>query len=217
MRRLHGSFFMLFLLALAACAPPDDVGTRPLSSRKGNDDRASDEIVEERKEKEEAPSTTEPVVNEPVETAPGGMATTYAGTLDATPTVRFGGQGTGGNFCNYDVTLKNVAIEVTVLPSGQVIAATVRDTMIEASVPPCTYSPAPPSDQTFSFTTMTETSAGESQLAFKGAAGNRPATSLVVDLKKVGGSYEASATWHRTDQPDPLDWTVKTKITLGPR
>jgi hypothetical protein len=38
-----------------------------------------------------------------------------------------------------------------------------------------------------------------------------------VSLTKVGASYEAKANWHRTDQGAPLDWTVTTKITLGPR
>lgn len=199
---------------VVACAPPQEDNVRPhaAAQKKDDDTTTSEEPLEEAAEK---PAATQPPVNNPV--GPGGeSATTYIGTLDATPTVRFGGSGTSGNFCNYDVTLKTVAIEVSALPSGEIIAASVKDTMVEASVPPCTYAPAPPSDQAYAFTTATANTAGM-RLAFKGAAANKPATSLVVDLVKKGGSYEAAATWHRTDQKDPLDWTVRTKITLGPR
>lgn len=149
---------------------------------------------------------------QPIDAGSGGAATTYIGTLDATPTVRFG----GSPYCYYDVTLKSVRIEVAALPSGEIIGASVTDTMVEASVAPCTYAAAPPTDCSFAFTTATRNADGY-QLDFKGATSNHPATKLVVNLTKVGASYEASASWHRTDQGAPLDWTVTTKITLGPR
>lgn len=164
-----------------------------------------------------ASATTPPVVSTPVDAGTSdASATTYVGRLDATPTVRFGGKGTTGNYCNYDVTLKDVTIEVTALPSGAIIAASVKNTMVEASVPPCTFAPAAPAVNDYVLTTS-KTTADGAQLAFKGAATNHPASSLIIDIVKNGSSYDASAVWHRTDQGDPLDWTVKTKITLGPR
>lgn len=165
-----------------------------------------------------APVATTITTSEPAPPAPpidagsGGTATTYVGTLSETPTVRFG----GSPYCFYDVRLKDVKIEIAALPGGQIIGATVTDVMVENSVPPCTFGAAPPTDCSFAFTTLTQTADGY-QLAFSGAKTNHPATRLVVDLKKVGNSYEAAANWHRTDQKAPLDWTITTKITLGPR
>lgn len=209
---------LLFAGILAiACAPPSTEGSRPrgTSSKKGDTGAADDDLTDPAPTTT-APPETPPPVTPPVDAGANPTATIYLGKLDATPTVRFGGQGATGNYCNYDVTLKDVVIEIAALPDGSIISASTKDTMVEASVPPCTFASAPPSAQSYAFTTATKTADGL-QLAFKGAAANFPATSLVVDLVKTGNSYEASAVWHRTDQGDPLDWTVKTKITLGPR
>lgn len=196
-----------------ACATEDTPDVQPLSSSKkskGSKNSGDDDDT--------APVATTPMTSEPpapvvpIDAGNGGSATTYVGTLDTTTTVRFGGT----PYCSYDVTLKNVKIEVAALPDGSVIGASVRDTMVEASVPPCTLSPAPPADCSFAFTKATTTATGV-QLAFKGASTNHPATELLIDLTKAGGSYEAAARWRRTDQVAPLVWVVSTKITLGPR
>lgn len=192
-----------------ACAQDDQTDVRPLkaSSKKttsGDDDDAAPITTA-------APTTTVAAPVVPLD-AGGGGATTYIGTLDETPTVRFG----GSPYCYYDVRLKSVRIEVAALPNGEIIGASVTDIMSENSVPPCTYGAAAPTECSFAFTTSTPTADGH-QLDFKGAATNYPATKLVVNIKKVGSSYEASANWHRTDQGPPLDWTETTKITLGPR
>jgi hypothetical protein len=210
-RPLLGAFF--FFALFLACSAPEPADVRPhqasSSSKKSHADDDDDDT---------APVATTVATAGPappaqhVDAGSGGTATTYVGTLDSTPTVRFG----GSPYCFYDVTLKQVEIEVAALPNGDVIGAQVTDTMVEASVPPCTYSPSPPSAQSFSFTTSKPTADGF-ELSFNGAAQNQPATKLVVGLKKVGSSYEAAANWHRTDQPAPLDWTATTKITLGPR
>lgn len=190
-----------------ACAAPETGDVRP---RQTVSKAAADRDAGQADDPE--PDAGAPGPADPVDSGGGGSATTYIGTLDATPTVRFG----GSPYCYYDVTLKSVEIEIAALPSGDIIGAGVKDTMVEASVPPCTYGASPPSPQTFAFTTAKTTTDG-TELAFKGATANYPGTNLVVSLKKVGGSYEAAARWHRTDQSAPLDWTVSTKITLGPR
>lgn len=192
---------------LTACATEDDIGTRPqraTSSKKGKTAEDDDTAP--------AATTIATGVAPPVAPIDAGSATTYVGTLDETTTVRFG----GSPYCFYDVRLEDVKIEVAALPSGEIIGAQVTDVMIENSVPPCTLGAAPPTDCSFAFTTATPTADGY-QLAFNGAKTNHPGTKLVVDLKKAGASYEAAATWHRTDQSAPLDWTIATKITLGPR
>jgi hypothetical protein len=138
-------------------------------------------------------------------------ATTFKGTLDTTVPVKFGGKG----YCEYTMTLKQVAIEVAALESGEIIGAAVKDLAIEGTVAPCTYNPMPPSDQTFALTTVTKTASGAT-LAFEGAKTNRPETALVIDLTRVGITYEASAGWKRSDQTPPLVWSVQAKLTLQP-
>jgi hypothetical protein len=199
------------LIGLAACTE-ESSDLQPLKSSSSSRKKAAGDDDDPAPVPTTATSSEVAVPVQPIDAGSGGAATTYIGTLDATPTVRFG----GSPYCSYDVTLKSVRIEVAALPSGEIIGASVTDTMVEASVPPCTYSPAPPSDCSFAFTTATPDADGY-QLDFKGAASNHPATKLVVSLTKVGASYEAKANWHRTDQGAPLDWTVTTKITLGPR
>lgn len=215
MRRLFDALFAFGFAGstFLACSADDASAPAPKRATKsshaetqGDDDDAP------------APTTTATTTNDPppvehVDAGDGTAATTYVGKLDTTVTVPFGGT----PYCKYTVTLKSVEIEVAALPNGTVIGAEARDTMIEATVPPCSNSPAPPSARAFTFTTYTATGADTAQIAFSGAATNHPATKLLIDLKKVGGAYEASVSWHRTDQSAPLDWTVTTKITLGPR
>jgi len=144
----------------------------------------------------------------------GAAAQTFKGTLAETLPVKFGGD----PYCQYSVKLKPIVIEVAVLDSGEVIAATVQDTTIEAVIPttpPCPYGPMEPSAQTYALTTTVKNDAGTGlTLSFKGAAGNRPTTSLVIDLVKNGASYDASCVWKRTDISAPLDWQIKAKLTL---
>ncbi|OJY15683.1 MAG: hypothetical protein BGO98_23710 [Myxococcales bacterium 68-20] len=136
-------------------------------------------------------------------------AATFKGKLGKTNAVKFGGT----PYCEYTMTLEDIEVEIAALPSGEVIGAAVKDRAVETAVPPCPHAPMKPSAQRFALTTVTPAASG-SKLAFEGAAGNRPATSLVVDLTRVGVTYEATATWTRTDQGPPLSWTVKATLTL---
>ncbi len=140
----------------------------------------------------------------------GAGATTYKGTLAETKTVTFGGE----PFCEYTMTLKDVEIEIAALDSGDVIGAAVKDTAVETSVPPCPHPPMATSMQRFALTTVTKTASGAT-LAFEGASTNRPETSLVIDLTRVGVTYEASVGWKRSDQTPPLVWEVTAKVTLA--
>lgn len=146
----------------------------------------------------------------PMDAGPG--ATTYKGQLDATNAVKFGGD----PYCEYTMTLKDVAIEVAALESGDIIGAAVKDLVLEATVPPCPHAPMDPAVQRFALTTVTPTASGAT-LAFEGAKTNQPETSLVIDLAKVGATYQASAEWKRVDLDPPLDWTVTAKVTLAAR
>jgi hypothetical protein len=135
----------------------------------------------------------------------------YGGALAATETFDFGGSG----FCKYQMTLKDVLVDVRVLPTGEVSAATVKDLAVEKAID-CPHAPMPESKQSFTLKSSTIVPSGV-RVELNGASTNRPKTALVVDLTAKAGGYEAALTWHRTDQAPPLDWTVTATIQLAPK
>ncbi|MBX3207486.1 MAG: hypothetical protein KF764_20730 [Labilithrix sp.] len=146
----------------------------------------------------------------PVETEASRGATTFKGKLATTTAVTFGGT----PYCEYSMKLEDIVIEIAALDSGELIGAAVKDRAVEAAAPPCPHAPMAPSQQAFALSTVTPNAAG-STLAFVGAKDNRPETALVIELTRVGVTYQAAAEWRRTDQPAPLDWAVKATLTLA--
>jgi hypothetical protein len=140
--------------------------------------------------------------------------TAYAGTLAATAPVSFG----GGSYCKYEITMKNVAVDLALLDSGQVDSGTVKNTAVEKAIA-CPYQPAPPNNQSFTFKSQTTNADGSRHLVFAGAAGNGYGTVLTADLAAAADAgadgYTATLTWKRTDQKAPLAWTVTAKIPLS--
>lgn len=132
------------------------------------------------------------------------QASRYRGILAATPATRF-----GGVVCTYDVTMKNIEIELAITPSGGVTSGSAKNDMVETIVGTCANPPLGSLPQVFTLTTVNAT-----ELTFRGRGG--PETSLLVKLTKVGASWEADTTWERTDRTDDLKWFVKSKVTLGP-
>jgi hypothetical protein len=149
---------------------------------------------------------TTPVTTSDAGSSAGGA---FIGTLSATPATQFGGV---SPHCTYDVTLKNVSIEIDLNPNGQVIGGTVSDLMVETIVGSCPYAPQANSQQAFAFSTANGTT-----LSWIGGTDNHPQTDLKIELTKAGASYQAAATWTRTDLTDDFQWVVKTEITLGQR
>jgi len=137
-------------------------------------------------------------------------AVAYEGKLAATAAVPFG----GGTYCKYDVTLKSIIVDLSVSDAGDFESATMHDVMNEATVGTCPYAAMAPSNQTFTSTKATKTATGF-HIEFAGGKDNRPVTSLVVDVVMNGASYDATATWKRTDIGAPLAWTVTAKVTLA--
>ena len=136
---------------------------------------------------------------------------TFAGTLGTTATVPFGGSG----FCKYDITLRDVAIEVAFAANGEVAGATVRDLAVEKALDGCPYGAMAPSIQDFTLKSQAVTTTG-SRVELAGAKTNRPETALVIDLvPSASGGYDATATWKRTDQKAPLAWSVTAKVKLA--
>lgn len=139
-----------------------------------------------------------------------GTTVTYKGALDQTPPVMFG----GGSFCKYTIELKQLSVELGVLPSKQVTTGRVQALNVEAVVPPCTFAPAPPVIGNYTLASAKPSASGMT-LQFTGAATNSPTVDLVIELAAVGSAYQARLGFHRTDQSPPLDWSVVTTFSLS--
>jgi hypothetical protein len=207
----------VFAAVLLACsslacsgAPPDDgrdyeIGNAPSSGSGGSG--GSEPAAPAPQPTADAPPSDPPPENPTVPvTKPG---TPYAGTLATTASVKFG----GGTYCNYDITLKNVAVDMTVSEAGEIQSMTVKDLAVERAFS-CPYPPAPQNNQVFTFATATKNGT-TTHVELAGAKQNSPATSLVADVVANGAAYEASFTWKRTDQKAPLAWTVTAKVTVS--
>jgi len=137
---------------------------------------------------------------------------TYQGTLDQTLPVTFG----GAPYCMYTITLKQLTVELTIVPPSQVTAGRVQDLNLEAAVPPCPNGNIPPMIATYTLASAMPSPTGMT-LTFQGAPGNVPAASLGVELSSAGPVLQTRLGFHRTDQSSPLDWSVLTTVTLSPQ
>lgn len=142
-------------------------------------------------------------------------AVTWVAQLAQSPTVTFGGSG----FCTYTITLKQIDVQLGILPSGQVSSGQVQDLNMEAVVPtmpPCGGGPIPPNIATYQLATAMPSTGGMT-LMFQGGASNMPPAALVIELTKTGSLYSAKLTFHRNDgQAAIFEWTVTTTVSLAP-
>ncbi|MEZ4363710.1 MAG: hypothetical protein R3B48_26265 [Kofleriaceae bacterium] len=136
----------------------------------------------------------------------------YRGSLAATQEFDFG----GGEYCNYTITLRQIDLEIGINSSGTVIAGTSQALVVEGIAftdPPCTFDPIPANVHKFTLASASVIGTGYA-LTFTGNTMNAPNTNLVLNLQASGASFVASATWHRTDQVPPLDWTASAVLSL---
>lgn len=141
-----------------------------------------------------------------------GTPLTYKGTLDQTPPVTFG----GAPYCMYTITLKQLDVELAIVPPSQVITGRVQDLNVEAIVPPCPNGSIPPMIATYTLASAMPSQSGTT-LTFQGATSNVPAVSLVIELSSAGEAYQARLGFHRSDAVPPLDWSVVATIPLSAR
>ncbi|HEX3764967.1 MAG TPA: hypothetical protein VHW23_40005 [Kofleriaceae bacterium] len=143
-------------------------------------------------------------------------AVMWEGQLAMSPTTTFGGNG----FCTYSITLKQIDVQLAILPSGQVSSGQVQDLNMEAVVPttpPCGGGPIPPNIATYQLATAVA-GAGGMMLTFRGGSTNQPPADLVVTLTKVNTLYSAAMTFQRNDgQAAIFEWKVTTTIQLTPK
>jgi hypothetical protein len=163
--------------------------------------------------------------------APDGVpgAVTWRNQPGDVPAAPFGGTSAGGTaYCKYTITLKQLDLQLAILPSGQVTSAHVQDLNLEAvvpSMPPttpfvCTATNPMPIAANIAMYQLATTAAGTGglTLTFQGGASNMPPATLVIDLTKVGSLYSAKLTFHRNDRLDPVfEWMVTTTVPLAPQ
>jgi hypothetical protein len=157
------------------------------------------------------------------------VAVTWRNQPGDVPAATFGGTAAGGTiYCKYTITLRQLDVQLTILPSGQVTSGRVQDLNVEAvvpSMPPttpfvCTATnpvPIAPNIAMYQLATAT-TGTGGLTLTFQGGASNMPPASLVIELTKVSSLYSAKLTFQRNDDVDAVfKWKVTTTVPLAPQ
>jgi hypothetical protein len=140
----------------------------------------------------------------------------YRGTLAETAAVGFGGL----PYCHYTITLKQLSIEVEILPGGQVNTGRAQALNVEAVVvstmPNCPANTPviPPNIATYTFQSAKPITGGM-QLTFKGGSTNNPGVNLVVDLAAAGTGFQARLAFQRFDQPAVLNWSVVAMLSMS--
>lgn len=211
--------FTCLLLAACSGAPQDNPPDYEVS---GGDTKTPAPVPTTNAAEDDGPPSEPPAAAESTEEAdpqadpapappsPPPPTKPYAGMTKAAPKASFG----GSPFCRYEMTIKDIAMDVGFLESGDLVAATVKDTAVEAAIQ-CPHAPMAPSNQLFTFKKATKTENNGWKIEFTGDAKNRPATALVAVLAPRLDGYETTLTWKRTDQEGPLAWTVRGKLPLA--
>jgi hypothetical protein len=153
-----------------------------------------------------------------IDSAPSDAGTPrmFQGTMDEVTPVTFGGL----PYCTYKITLKQLQIQIGILPSGQIATGHVQDLNVESIIPsttpncPADYEVIPPNIATY--TLLSATPAGSTTtLTFTGGASNMPPADLTIELSSVGSAYQAKLGFHRTNVEPPLDWSVIATVSLS--
>jgi hypothetical protein len=137
------------------------------------------------------------------------VGTTYHGSTQQTASSPFGGV----VYCHYTITLKQLMIDLMILPTGQVTTGHVQCINVEGTDANCPNGVIPASPANYSLQSATATASGQ-KLTFLGAQENVPTASLEVDLSRSGSSYSTVLTFHRIDQVPELNWSLTTTLPL---
>lgn len=153
----------------------------------------------------------------------GATPATFRGMTETQP-VTFGGKAAVGTaiYCMYKITLKQLDVELAILPSGEVSDGRVQDLNVEEIIPSTTpvvcdanTGTIPPNIATYTLASATPAATGLT-LAFHAAATNHPAATLAGTLLPAGDGYLVTLSFHRTDAADAvLNWTVAASLPLA--
>lgn len=142
------------------------------------------------------------------------QATVVKGMLDATKAVTFGGPYQGVNYCYYQITLKQLAVTLTMNSAGNVTDGSVQDLNSESVVQPCTQMPIPANIAVYTLQSATANADGQT-LAFTGTPANVPQATLVATLTRTPDGYSAAMQFMRVDNEGPFNWAVSTTVALA--
>lgn len=147
---------------------------------------------------------------------PSPTMTRFYGSLPATSPVSFGG---AGGVCAYEITFRNVTVDVRQGASGQITTAVVKARMEEVDVPKgsCATPVIPPNAQTFTFVSAAKGSGDSVVVKLAGASTNAPRADLVMEVSPQAPAATAKLAWKRTDGAAQTSWTVPATIPLEPR
>jgi hypothetical protein len=158
----------------------------------------------------------QPPVDSAVDAPPTGPPRIFRGTMDELDPVTFG----GSPYCTYHITLKQLQIDIGILPSGTIASGHVQALNVE-SVVPSTVPNCPPDYEVIApniaMYTLQSTSAsgGTVTLTFQGGTSNNPPADLTMELTSVGSAYQAKLGFHRTNVEPPLDWSIIATVSLS--
>ncbi len=116
-------------------------------------------------------------------------------------------------FCEAQITLQNVQMGLTVSKSGY--SSTVQCVSIEQNLFGCFFPPIEPNVHHYEASGASVTRTGNNfHIVYAPDPLNAPQASLVFDGTLQGNSINGFLSWHRIDQPPPLDWSLSTSIQI---
>lgn len=155
----------------------------------------------------------------PADGPPPGT-TTYRGTLASSPTVTFGGNGGGMNFCMYTITLSQIDVSLDISTTGQVKGgsslALATETKLATPGLVCTEPGIPPNIHKFTFKSAAPISGGSGgyTVQMTGDLANAPESALTLTVVPSSGAFSAAAKWSRLNAYPILSWVVNANLTL---
>jgi hypothetical protein len=155
-------------------------------------------------------------VDSGIDAPPTGTPHIFRGTMDEVAPVTFG----GSPYCTYHITLKQLQVDIGILPVGTIASSHVQALNVESVVPstvpncPPDYGVIAPNIAMYTLQS-TNTSGGTVTLTLQGGSSNMPPADLTIELTSVGSAYQAKLGFHRTNVDPPLDWSIIATVSLS--
>lgn len=206
----------LLTLALLAAMGCDSAGApAPFQARSSSSARERDE--EEHAEADGKTSETPEPTETPTKTTerpPAPSVRSWVGTIPATRTVDFGGDG----FCRYRVVLTNVRVQVTFDAEGKILASNIDNTMTETLAEACDAKPL--GKQTNRYVVQASQAPIDALfVSFEPQPENLPQAQVMLTLEPVDDrTMKGHVTVQRIGGSTPaLDWNVDADVELAPQ
>lgn len=202
------------LLAAMGCDSAE--APAPFQARSSSSARERDEEPAEADGKTTSSETSE-TPETPAQTAerpPAPSARSWAGTIPATRTVDFGGDG----FCRYRVVLTNVRVQVTFDAEGKILASNIDNTMTETLAEACDAKPL--GKQTNRYVVQASQAPIDALfVSFEPQPENLPQAQVMLTLEPVDDrTMKGHLTVQRIGGSSPaLDWNVDADVELAPQ